>query len=83
MSDANTETNGPVHGQLASEPHIIVSIVIGSSIFTIPTIIFIRVAGRGKCSAVWAFGGFLSSSAALCYARARHHLPAYGGDSCT
>src|SRR5213592_1354609 len=82
MSDANTETHGPAHGQLSlwDTVSIIVGIVIGSSIFTIPTIIFIRVGGPWEALGVWAFGGVLSLVGALCYAELATTYPRYGGD---
>lgn len=86
MSDATTETQGesggPVHGQLGlwDTVSIIVGIVIGSSIFTIPTIIFIRTSGPWEALAVWAFGGLLSFIGALCYAELATTYPRYGGD---
>jgi len=82
MSDANTETHGPVHGQLSlwDTVSIIVGIVIGSSIFTIPTIIFIRVAGPWEVLGVGAFGGFLSLIGAPLLCELATTYPRYGGD---
>ena len=82
MSEATQEGSGPSHGQLSlwDTVSIIVGIVIGSSIFTIPTIIFIRVAGPWEALGVWAFGGLLSLIGALCYAELATTYPRYGGD---
>ena len=84
MSDATPETQpaGPAHGQLSlwDTVSIIVGIVIGSSIFTIPTIIFIRVGGPWEALGVWALGGVLSLIGALCYAELATTYPRYGGD---
>ena len=53
---------GPAHGQLSlwDTVSIIVGIVIGSSIFTIPTIIFIRTSGPWEALGMWLIGGVLS-----------------------
>jgi len=83
MSEASSE-NQPEsgHGQLSlwDTVSIIVGIVIGSSIFTIPTIIFIRVSGPWEALGVWALGGFLSFIGALCYAELATTYPRSGGD---
>jgi basic amino acid/polyamine antiporter, APA family len=72
----------PTHGQLSlwDTVSIIVGIVIGSSIFTIPTIIFIRVGSPWEVLSVWAFCGVLSFIGALCYAELATTYPRYGGD---
>ncbi len=83
MSEATSGNQpGPAHGQLSlwDTVSIIVGIVIGSSIFTIPTIIFIRVGGPWEALGVWAFGGVLSLIGALCYAELATTYPRYGGD---
>ncbi len=82
MSEASPAGGTPSHGQLSlwDTVSIIVGIVIGSSIFTIPTIIFIRVSGPWEVMGVWAFGGFLSFIGALCYAELATTYPRYGGD---
>jgi basic amino acid/polyamine antiporter, APA family len=82
-SGAVTEAGqGPAHGQLSlwDTVSIIVGIVIGSSIFTIPTIIFIRVGGPWEALGVWALGGLLSFIGAMCYAELATTYPRYGGD---
>lgn len=86
MSETTAEnpsaSTGPAHGELSlwDTVSIIVGIVIGSSIFTIPTIIFIRVGSPWEALAVWAIGGFLSFIGALCYAELATTYPRYGGD---
>src|ERR1043165_2386909 len=81
MSDAKKSSQGG-HGQLGlwDTVSIIIGIVIGSSIFTIPTIIFIRTAGPWEALGVWAFCGFLGFIGALCYAELATTYPRSGGD---
>lgn len=73
---------GPPHGQLSlwDTVSIIVGIVIGSSIFTAPTLIFASTKTPWEALAVWAFCGFLSLVGALCYAELATTYPRYGGD---
>jgi APA family basic amino acid/polyamine antiporter len=86
MSDTSAESPsggaGPPHGQLSlwDTVSIIVSIVIGSSIFTTPTLIFATTSGPWEALGVWAFCGFLSFIGALCYAELATTYPRYGGD---
>src|SRR5262245_52270228 len=82
MSEPEQSGGGPAHGQLSlwDTVSIIVGIVIGSSIFTIPTIIFIRVSGPWEALGVWALGGFLSLIGAFCYAELATTYPRSGGD---
>lgn len=81
-SATQPQPQGPAHGQLSlwDTVSIIVGIVIGSSIFTIPTIIFIRTAGPWEALAMWLIGGVLSFIGALCYAELATTYPRYGGD---
>ncbi|HZZ81803.1 MAG TPA: APC family permease [Gemmataceae bacterium] len=76
------EGGGHAHGQLSlwDTVSIIVGIVIGSSIFTIPTIIFIRTAGPWEALGMWLLGGVFSFIGALCYAELATAYPRYGGD---
>ena len=59
---------------------IIIGIVIGSSIFLTPPIIFEGVAGPWEGLGVWLFCGGLSLIGALCYAELATTYPRAGGD---
>jgi amino acid transporter len=59
---------------------IIVGIVIGSTIFRSPPLIFGSVSGPWVGLAVWAVGGVLSLVGALCYAELATAYPCSGGD---
>jgi amino acid transporter len=86
MSESSAESQtggaGPPHGQLSlwDTVAIIVGIVIGSSIFATPTLIFLSTAGPWEALGIWAFCGFLSFIGALCYAELATTYPRYGGD---
>jgi basic amino acid/polyamine antiporter, APA family len=76
------EANGPAHGQLSlwDTVSIIIGIVIGSTIFTTPTVIFESVAGPWEGLGIWLFCGALSFVGAMCYAELATTYPRYGGD---
>jgi amino acid transporter len=59
---------------------VIVGIVIGSTIFRSPPLIFGNVAGPWEGLGAWALGGFLSLIGALCYAELASTYPRSGGD---
>ncbi len=86
MSETSAESPtggaGPPHGRagLWDTVAIIVGIVIGSSIFTTPTLIFASTSGPWEALGIWAFCGFLSFVGALCYAELATTYPRYGGD---
>jgi len=85
MSESTQGENaasGPSHGQLSlwDTVSIIVGIVIGSSIFTTPPIIFEGVAGPWEGLGLWLFCGALSFVGAMCYAELATTYPRYGGD---
>jgi amino acid transporter len=83
QSDANDQPQtGPGHGKLGlwDAVCIIVGIVIGSSIFKTPPIIFQNVAGAWEGMGVWALGGVLSLIGAFCYAELATTYPRSGGD---
>lgn len=81
MSEAK-QPAGPAHGELSlwDTVSIIVGIVIGSSIFTAPTLIYASTASPWEALGVWLFCGVLSLVGALCYAELATTYPRYGGD---
>jgi amino acid transporter len=70
------------HGRLGlwDAVTIIIGIVIGSSIFTTPTLIFRDVPGPWEGLGLWLLGGVLSLIGALCYAELATTYPRSGGD---
>lgn len=60
--------------------NIIIGIVIGTSIFAVPSLIFMSVSDPWMGLAVWAFGGFLALVGAFCYAELATTYPRSGGD---
>ncbi len=60
--------------------NIIIGIVIGTSIFVVPSLIFMSVSDPWMGLAVWAFGGFLALVGAFCYAELATTYPRSGGD---
>lgn len=73
---------GPPHGKLGvwDTVCIIVGIVIGSSIFTTPPIIFEKLLTPWEGLGIWLVGGALSLIGALCYAELTTTYPKAGGD---
>src|SRR5688500_3768654 len=59
---------------------IITGIVIGTSIFKIPWLIFLNVSDPWMGLLVWVFGGFLALVGGLCYAELGTTYPRSGGD---
>jgi amino acid transporter len=59
---------------------IIVGIVIGTTIFKAPAMVFQSVSGPYQAMAAWALGGGLSLAGALCYAELATTYPEAGGD---
>lgn len=59
---------------------IIVGIVVGVSIFTVPALIFGNVSGPWQGLGAWLLGGVLSLIGALCYAELATTYPKMGGD---
>jgi amino acid transporter len=59
---------------------IIVGIIIGSSIYQSPPLIFANVSGPAAGLAAWALGGVLALVGALCYAELANAYPSSGGD---
>lgn len=59
---------------------IIVGVVVGTAIFTSPTLVFQNVAGPWQALGVWLLGGVLSWIGALCYAELATTYPRSGGD---
>ena len=76
------EAPGPAHGQLSlwDTVSIIVGIVIGTSIFKIPWLVFANVSDPWTGLLVWAFGGLLALVGGLCYAELGTTYPRSGGD---
>lgn len=81
-NQAGDAATGPSHGQLSlwDTISIIVGIVIGSSIFTTPPVIFENVAGPWEALGIWFFCGVLAFIGALCYAELATTYPRNGGD---
>jgi APA family basic amino acid/polyamine antiporter len=84
MTETTSENQpgGPAHGQLGlwDTVSIIVGIVIGSSIFLTPTLIYASTASPWEALGVWLFCGALSLVGAFCYAELATTYPRYGGD---
>src|SRR5437868_4669891 len=59
---------------------IIVGIVIGTTIFEMPWLIFQNTPNPWMGLAVWVFGGFLALLGGLCYAELATTYPRAGGD---
>lgn len=59
---------------------IIVGIVVGTSIFVSPTLVFKNTSGPGMALALWLVGGLLSLLGAFCYAELATTYPRSGGD---
>ncbi|MCI0379755.1 MAG: amino acid permease [Gemmataceae bacterium] len=72
----------PSHGQLGlwDTVSIIVGIVIGTTIFELPWLIFDNTPNAWMGLAVWVFGGFLALVGGLCYAELATTYPRSGGD---
>lgn len=60
--------------------NIIIGIVIGVSIFKVPSLVFANAGSIEAGLAVWCLGGFLMLAGALCYAELASALPETGGD---
>ncbi|MCS6852383.1 MAG: amino acid permease [Gemmataceae bacterium] len=76
------ERRQPVKAQLGlwDAVSIIVGIVIGSTIFRTPPVIFSNVSGPWMALGVWLLGGVLSLIGAFCYAELTTTYPRSGGD---
>jgi len=59
---------------------IIVGIVVGTTIFKSPHMVFLNTSGPVAALLIWALGGFLSLNGALCYAELATTYPRSGGD---
>ncbi|QDU07634.1 APC family permease [Gimesia aquarii] len=60
--------------------NIIIGIVIGVSIFKVPSLVFANAGSIEAGLAVWCLGGFLMLAGALCYAELASAMPETGGD---
>jgi len=60
--------------------NIIIGIVIGVSIFKVPSMVFASAGSIEAGLAVWCLGGFLMLAGALCYAELAAAIPETGGD---
>jgi amino acid transporter len=80
----NGKDNGVIeeHGSLGlwSVISIIVGIVIGTTIFRVPWLIFANTSDPWSGLGVWVFGGFLAIVGAFCYAELATTYPRAGGD---
>ncbi len=65
---------------IADAVSIIVGIVVGTSIFKTPEIVFSNVTGPWQALGLWLLGGALSLCGALCYAELATTYPRDGGD---
>ncbi len=81
MSSADN-SNQPDQQQLGlwDAISIMTGIVIGTSIFKIPWLIFLNVSDPWMGLLVWVFGGFLALVGGLCYAELASTYPRSGGD---
>lgn len=81
MSDAppNTNESRRVLGQWDAVS-LILGIVIGTSIFRSPSLIFLNMPGVGSTLLLWIAGGVLSVLGALCFAELAAAWPERGGD---
>jgi amino acid transporter len=72
----------PAQGQLGlwSTISIIVGIVIGTTIYKVPWLIFSNTANPGWGLLVWAIGGLIALIGAFCYAELASTYPKAGGD---
>ena len=59
---------------------IIVGIVVGTSIFKTPNLVFSNVSGPWQGLGCWALGGLLALIGSLCYAELATTYPRMGGD---
>jgi amino acid transporter len=59
---------------------IIIGIVVGTSIFKTPSLVFSNVSGPWMGMGAWALGGLLALAGALCYAELATTYPRTGGD---
>ena len=80
MSSAGTSDQGQSQLGLWDAISIITGIVIGTSIFKIPWLIFLNVSDPWMGLIVWVFGGFLAFVGGLCYAELATTYPRSGGD---
>lgn len=83
MSDANSppaHTEEPARLGMWDAVSIIVGIVVGTSIYKAPQMIFGNVGDAWTGMAAWALGGALSFVGALCYAELATTYPRMGGD---
>ncbi len=81
MSSPETEpTTGTGQLGLWDAISIIVGIVIGTSIYQVPGLIFANVSDAWTGLLVWALGGLLALIGALCYAELATTYPRSGGD---
>lgn len=80
--DANGEANQRVEPQLGlwDAVSIIIGIVIGSSIYLIPSIINAHLSSPAEVIGIWTLGGVLCLIGALCYAELGTAYPRMGGD---
>lgn len=60
--------------------NIIIGIVIGVSIFKVPSLVFANAGSIEAGVIIWCLGGFLMLAGALCYAELASALPETGGD---
>ena len=60
--------------------NIIIGIVIGVSIFKVPSLVFANAGSIEAGVVIWCLGGFLMLAGALCYAELASSLPETGGD---
>ncbi len=80
MSSSESEPQEQPPLGLWSAVSIIVSIVIGTTIFKIPWLIFANTSDPGTALLVWLFGGFLALVGGFCYAELATTYPRDGGD---
>jgi amino acid transporter len=80
--ETDAKHTSPVHAQLGlwDTVSVIVGIVVGSSIFKTPPIIFSAVSSAWVGLGAWALGGLLSLIGALVYAELATAYPQQGGD---
>lgn len=73
---------GPLPGGLGfgDAVSLIIGIVVGATIFELPSLIFQQVASPGMALAAWGLGGVLSLIGAFCYAELATTYPRSGGD---
>lgn len=80
MSDSTPPHSPSPRLGLADAVSIIVGIVVGTSIFKTPSIVFSNTSGPWQALGLWLLGGALSLCGALCYAELATTYPRDGGD---